>query len=131
MKLVYRYTSIFSIIVLPTVLIGVYITFVIEYARAVSYLDEEKPNLATIYYYKYLKLDETLGYLQLACNLFACIVMMLVIRLVNKLTKVVGYGQNKVEQERKFNQTMTLAHIGLVLGYTALSIMAFNIKSTG
>ena len=69
--------------------------------------------------------------MQLTCNLFACVVLALVIRLVNKMTKVVGYGLQTVEKERRFNQTMTLAHIGLVLGYTVVSIMAFNIKLTG
>ncbi len=131
LKRVYRFVSLFSIIVLPSVFIGVYVAFVILYARAVSYLDEEKTVLAAKFYQKYLKIDETLGYLQLTCNLFACVVLVLVIRLVNKMTKVVGYGLQTVEKERRFNQTMTLAHIGLVLGYTVVSIMAFNIKLTG
>ena len=57
--------------------------------------------------------------------------MVLVIRLVKKIAERVNYGQQLVEKERKFSQTMTMAHIGLVLGYTVVSIMAFNIRATG
>ena len=131
MQIAYRCVSIASILIIPTTYIGIYISFVLEYSKAVSFLYEHKTDLATATYDKYLKIDATLGYLALVCNLFSCLVMVLVIRLVKKITERVDYGQKMVEKERKFSQTMTVAHIGLVLGYTVISIMAFNIRATG
>jgi hypothetical protein len=99
----YRSISIASIVILPTTYVGIYVSFVIEYSKAVSYLYEYKTDLATATYDRYLKIDEALGYLSLICNLFSCLVMVLVIRLVNKMTKRIDYGQKMVEKERKFS----------------------------
>lgn len=57
--------------------------------------------------------------------------MGLVIRLVKKIAERVKYGQQTVEKDRKLSQTMTVAHIGLVLGYSVVSIMTFNIRGYG
>ena len=92
LKIAFQLVSLFFIIVLPALFIAIYAAFVILFSRAEFFLEEGQSAKAKEIYFKYLKISDTLGYLQLTCNLFACLVMVLVIRLVDKMTKAVGYG---------------------------------------
>jgi hypothetical protein len=56
--------------------------------------------------------------------------MVLVLRLVKKMTILVTFGGEVVEQKRKLSQTVTAGHICLLLGYTIVSILSFNVLNT-
>ena len=38
------------------------------------------------------------------------------------------FAQSSVDRQRKLNQSVTFAHIALILGYTVVSILSFNVK---
>lgn len=63
LKTAYRFVSLFFIIVLPALFIGIYVTFVILFAKAEYLLDDGKSESAKKIYSKYLKIEDTLGYL--------------------------------------------------------------------
>ena len=69
------------------------------------------------------------GYLTLLSNLLACIILILVIRMLYKMTTKVGFGQPAVNQQRQLSFSVTLIHIALIFGFTVVSILQFIVPS--
>jgi len=115
---------------LPIAFFGVFIALVIEVGKAslASFLgnfkDVKKYDLTAN------KLRATLGYLTLTSNFLSCLVMVLVLKHIKKATNAVSFGRDAVERKRKTNLFVTAAHICLILGYTIVSILNFNVKKT-
>ncbi len=61
--------------------------------------------------------------------------MALVIHLVFKLTRYVSTGHNSIQTkdikaQTKMNTLVTVAHVALILAYTGLSILFYNVPRT-
>jgi hypothetical protein len=101
---------------------------VILEAKYEFYLSHGNRNQAEIYYQPFIAISLTLSYLSLATNLFSCIIIGLVVRLVrNKVTEPVSYCINTVENERKLNEKVTASHVLLITAYTISSILEYNV----
>ena len=73
-----------------------------------------------------------IGYLTTVTTIVTCLLLVLVIRFANKLTKQIENTsiQANVRKEKKINLLVTSAHISVMLGFTVVAIMMFNLSVT-
>ena len=127
-KLFYRVFALVAIILIPAAFYGVFAGFVIEKSKYLEYLAEDRFREADIYKTKTLKLQETIGYLTVVCNVISSLTMSLVLRLVRTQNKVT-YGADQLKNRLKTNKIVTSSHVGLIFVYTVLSIFYFNLET--
>jgi hypothetical protein len=77
-------------------------------------------------------LKETTSYFTACTNCVACIIMGLVILLVHKLTRATTTGHTSIQticikRHTRINTLVTGVHIVLILVYTVISIVIFNV----
>ena len=85
LKSFYFWFSRGSICLIPATYYAVYAGYVVEFGRYKEYLFRNKFEEAKVYQAKEAKLQSTIGYLTLACNLVSCILMALVLILRSDL----------------------------------------------
>ena len=81
-----------TIFIVPAGFYAVFAAWVVEDSKVDVYLFEGKTKESKFYEIKYYKLSKTIGYLTLTCNLISCFVMVLVLRLIKKMTAPVKLG---------------------------------------
>ena len=69
------------------------------------------------------------GWLQSSCNFISCIILGLVLMLFRKITKSVQYGRDQISQKLKFNKSVTIGHISLILALTISSLLIYNFNN--
>jgi hypothetical protein len=74
----------------------------------------------------------TFGYLTACTNCLACMVMALVVLLVHKITRATATGHTTVQTrgikgQERMNTLVTGVHIVLILVYTVISILKYNV----
>ena len=71
--------------------------------------------------------------LELFCDLFASILLILSFRLFKKIAKEeainVGYAKDKIDIKIELDMNVAISHIIIVLGYTTLSILPIFSKN--
>lgn len=76
------------------------------------------------------KLASTLGYLTVTCNLMSCLAMVLVLSMVRKIVKQSKFVNKGYKSPLKYNNVVILTHVAIILTYTVISILVFNVKAT-
>ena len=92
-----RWLALITIVTVPATFIMVYIFYVIEHAQWWNAFAHLKSKEANIYFDKALKLAATMGYFVILLNIFSCLIMALVLRKINLMTRAVKYGRDILE----------------------------------
>ena len=131
-KLIYRWFARITIFAVPLAFFSVYACYCIFYGKVIeSYEQDNKAELernSNIV----IGLSAAIGYLTTATNLTSCFLLFLVIRFAKKLTKTVENSsiQSQAKRESKLNLIVTVIHIFVLLGFTVVSILLFNVTLT-
>ena len=86
LKSFYRWLARITIILIPAGFYAVFAAWVVEDGKSEEYIFKAEIKKANSYDTKANKLYQTLGYLTIGCNLFACCLLALVLRLVRKVS---------------------------------------------
>ena len=127
LKRFYMWFSTVTIICMPLGFYSIYATYVIEAGLQQYYVFSGQIKLAQPFGARVHKLDKANGWLTLTCNLISCIILCFILRLFHKITRQVSFGQTEANKKHKLNQSLTIAHIGLILGYSVICLFIFNI----
>ena len=100
--------------------------FVVDSGKSSALISKFKLAEATIYQVKSYRLNETIGYLALTCNLISCILLILVLRLVKKASDKVAFSFKEVQKKLRTNRVVTVSHILLITVYSVLTVLYFN-----
>ena len=127
LKLIYRWSAVATML-LPISLLGVYCAFVYKTSTFLYYTANFEPIQALALQTLCDSLSTALGYISLACNLFSCVVIALVLRLLHKISQKVVLKTQNVDNQISLNKLVTISHITLIFGYSIVSTLCLNGK---
>ena len=117
-------------VLLPAVFYGVYAAYVIQRAKFYQYYYEDNTQESDYHNQKATKFLQAIGIFSAVGNVFSCAILILVVRLINKMAVNVRFGGKKISNQSKVNQIVTASHLTLIFACTILSIFYLNVPST-
>lgn len=122
--------------IIPASYFGVFLGYIIEEGKFLYYFEVGgKLKEANEAIKKANKLNSVLSSLEIFCDLFASIMLILSLRLFKKMAKKaasgVVYAKDKIDSKIELDLGISISHIILVLGYTLVTIMSILIAKRG
>jgi hypothetical protein len=117
-KMCFRGFSLVSIVLLPLAFYCIVPTYIVENSRWYYYAFHVQPRMEQHYYFIELALWKTINILGPVTNLISCLILVLVIRHIYKLSKQVDVGKDAVSAKSKVNRFVTVSHIVVTLAFT-------------
>ena len=129
LKLFYRWFARITIFVLPLSTYALFIGFLITESKSLYSVVHAQIKEADHYEALSNYFLDLIGYLTIVTNLVSCIILILVLRLITKITKAVVFGREKLEKSKKIDRLVTSSHVCLIFGYTIASTLAQNVTT--
>ncbi len=133
-KKVFRWYAILSGWTVPLLYYCFFVAIVITNTYYDTYYFNGKTDEAAHWLGITISLTKSLGYFITITNCLACFTMVLIVHYAHKLTKPIltAFGEinsEEVQEQRKLHSLVTSMNVILIMVYTVLSVLVFNVYS--